>query len=217
MIRRLLLVVLGLLALAACTPATVTPAVVASPVTLPGGIAAELAALPIHDPAPMTGYSRAAFLPDEWANPGGCDFRDQVLRLDLHDPSPATGCVVRSGNLPDPYTGATIPFSRSRATVVQIDHIVALGDAWQTGAAAWNAEQRHAFATSVEWELIAVSGRANEQKGDRDAAQWLPVAGFRCEYVARQVEIKRQFGLWTTPAEHAAMAGVLAGCGVVDQ
>jgi hypothetical protein len=179
---------------------------------------AQLAVLPVKGRAPMTGYSRDAFGP-AWADVdrNGCDTRDDVLARDLTGVTtkPGThGCVVTSGTLPDPYSGTVIAFTRGQATsaAVQIDHVVPLGDAWQTGAQAWPADRRRAFANDPQ-ELLAVSGRLNEQKGDGDAATWLPPAvGYRCAYVARQVAVKSAYGLWVTPAEHDALAGVLTGC-----
>ncbi|MCW2693551.1 MAG: hypothetical protein JWM67_2155 [Mycobacterium sp.] len=179
---------------------------------------AQLAALPVKGRAPMTGYSRDAFGP-AWADVdrNGCDTRDDVLARDLTGVTtkPGThGCVVTSGTLADPYSGTVIAFTRGQATsaAVQIDHVVPLGDAWQTGAQAWTADRRRAFANDPQ-ELLAVAGRLNEQKGDGDAATWLPPAvGYRCAYAARQVAVKSAYGLWVTPAEHDALAGVLIGC-----
>lgn len=179
-----------------------------------GAASLALAALPIRDPAPMAGYNRAAFLPHGWADTdrNGCDQRNDVLRRDLTDPLPKRGCVVTSGTLHDPYTGHTEPFTKTHATAVQIDHVVALGDAWATGAAAWTPDQREQFATD-EAELLAVDGPQNEAKGDRDASQWLPPdPAFQCRYVAKQVAVKTKYKLWTTVLEHAAMAGVLNRC-----
>jgi hypothetical protein len=98
------------------------------------------------------------------------------------------------------------------STAVQVDHVVALGDAWQTGAQALTGGQRLAFANDPG-NLLAVAGRVNEQKSDSDAASWLPPnRAFRCGYVARQLAVKRKYRLWLTPAEKAAIAGVLSSC-----
>ena len=95
---------------------------------------------------------------------------------------------------------------------VQIDHVVALGDAWQKGAQQWTSAERVAFANDP-LELLAVSGPANQQKGDADTATWLPPnKAFRCAYVARQVAVKRKYRLWVTAAEEQAMIRVLSGC-----
>ncbi|MCL6550402.1 MAG: HNH endonuclease family protein [Acidothermus cellulolyticus] len=183
----------------------------------PGSAAALLATLPIKGRAPMTGYSREKFGP-AWADVdhNGCDTRDDILRRDLIDITyvPGSHCRIASGVLHDPYTGKTIHFVRGETTslAVQIDHIVALGDAWQTGAQQWSAAKRELFANDP-LELVAVDGPTNEQKGDADAASWLPPnKAFRCAYVARQIRVKAKYGLWVTQAEHDAMARVLANC-----
>ena len=194
-----------------------------APPSTTGGVLIALAGLLIKGRAPMTGYSRAQFGPawsDDTIEPfghNGCDTRNDVLRRDLRSASikPGTnGCVVLSGTLHDPYTATVIAFRRGSATSskVQIDHVVALGDAWQTGAQQWSADQRQRLANDP-LNLIAVDGPTNEQKGDADAASWLPPnKAFRCAYVARQVAVKSKYRLWMTRAEHDASAGVLARC-----
>ena len=95
---------------------------------------------------------------------------------------------------------------------MQIDHVVALSDAWQKGAQQWTPARRLAFANDP-LNLLAVDGALNAQKCDGDAATWLPPAkGFRCAYVARQVAVKAKYGAWVTQAEHDAIARVLAAC-----
>jgi hypothetical protein len=144
----------------------------------------------------------------------GCDTRDDVLSRDLTGRTYERGdtCVVESGTLADPYTRTRIRFTRGDGSQVDIDHVVALGDAWATGAFRWDAAKREALANDP-FNLLAVDASANRQKGDGDAATWLPHnKGFRCDYVARQVGVKARYGLWTTPAEHDAMQRVLDGC-----
>jgi hypothetical protein len=179
--------------------------------------------LPVKGRAPLTGYSRAQFGPawtDDVTVPdghNGCDTRNDILRRDLTAvviKAGTAGCVVSSGLLHDPYTGTVIAFTRGVSTsdAVQIDHVVALGDAWQTGAQQLNLAVRTNMANDP-LELLAVSGPINEQKGDADAASWLPPnKAFRCSYVARQVAVKMAYHLWVTPAEHDAIARVLATC-----
>jgi hypothetical protein len=90
--------------------------------------------------------------------------------------------------------------------------VVALSDAWQKGAQQLSTEMRTAFANDP-LNLLATDGPTNTQKGDGDAATWLPPnKGFRCEYVARQVSVKARYGLWVTQAEHDTSAGILASC-----
>ena len=118
-----------------------------------------------------------------------------------------------TGVLHNPYTGAMISFaSGATAGAVQIDHVVALGDAWQTGAQQLTARQRVNFANDPI-ELLAVDQHSNEQKSESDAASWLPAAkGYRCAYVARQVAVKAKYHLWVTTAEKTAITRVLATC-----
>jgi hypothetical protein len=188
-----------------------------------GSALAALAALPVKGRAPMTGYSREAFGPawtdDTDADGGhnGCDTRNDVLRRDLRSIvlKPGTGgCVVLRGTLHDPYTGRAIDFLRGERTslAVQIDHVVALADAWQTGAQQLPAGQRERLANDP-LELLAVDGPTNQRKGAGDAATWLPPAKpFRCAYVGRQIAVKRAYHLWVTRAEADAMRRVLAAC-----
>lgn len=185
----------------------------------PVGTAAELlATLPVKGRAPKTGYGREAFGP-AWADVdgNGCDTRDDVLRRDLEAVSlrrGSDGCRVSRGTLHGPYTGKTIAFRAGEGTseAVQIDHVVALSDAWQTGAQQLTAAQRQALANDP-LNLLAVDGPANQAKSDADAASWLPPrTAYRCPYVARQVAVKAKYGLWVTRAERDAIARVLAGC-----
>jgi hypothetical protein len=178
---------------------------------------ALLGTLAVKGRAPMTGYSRAEF-GAAWAdtNRNGCDTRNDVLRRDLVRKAvkPGTnGCVVLSGDrAPDPYTGATIHFVRGGASEIDIDHVVALGNSWITGASRWSDRKRLALANDP-LNLLAVDASANRQKGDGDAATWLPGnKGFRCAYVARQVAVKAKYQLWVTSAERDAIARVLGTC-----
>jgi hypothetical protein len=160
----------------------------------------------------MTGYSRDAFGP-AWldANRNGCDERNDILTRDLSDRT-AENCRILTGSLADPYTTQTIAYVYGDGTQVDIDHIVALGNAWVSGASRWPIRQRAALATD-SLNLLAVDASANRQKGDGDAATWLPSnKAYRCAYVARQVAVKAKFGLSVTPAETAAIARVLATC-----
>ena len=182
---------------------------------------AGLATLPVKGRAPKTEYSRAQFGP-AWtddvtvaAGHNGCDTRNDILRRDLQavviKPG-SNGCTVLSGVLRDPYTNTTIHFNRDNGDAVQIDHMVSLSDAWQTGAQNLTRAARTNLANDP-LELLAVSGSANEQKGDADAASWLPPnKAFRCPFVARQVAVKVRYHLWVSPPEHDAIARVLATC-----
>ena len=176
-----------------------------------------LATLPIKGRAPKTGYDRVLF-GQAWldVDRNGCDTRNDTLKRDLTAITYVNSvpCKVKSGMLADPYTGSSISFLRGQATstAVQIDHVVALSDAWQKGAQQLTFEQRTAFANDP-LNLQATDGPTNQKKGDGDAATWLPPnKGFRCEYVARQISVKATYALWVTQAEHDAMARILGDC-----
>lgn len=175
---------------------------------------AALEMLPVKGRAPKTGYKRAQF-GDGWAKLGNCDTRNLILQRDLKDTILEDDkCKVRTGALNDPYTGKDIAFTRGASTsaAVQIDHVVALSNAWQTGAQQLSTERRMQLANDP-LELLAVDGPANQQKGDGDAATWLPSnKPFRCQYIARQIAVKRKYALWVTEPEKAAMARVLSSC-----
>jgi hypothetical protein len=183
------------------------------PVNLTGDAAKALEVIPVKGRAAKTGYARTQF-GDGWSTQQGCDTRNIILHRDLIDTTVDEACRVVSGTLNDPYTGKTITFTRGEATsqAVQIDHVIALSNAWQTGAQGLTAEQRIALANDP-LELLAVDGAANQQKSDGDAATWLPAnKAFRCQYVARQIAVKAKYQLWVTAAEKGAMASVLSAC-----
>ena len=102
--------------------------------------------------------------------------------------------------------------NRDEVSKIQIDHVVALSDAWQKGAQYMDYDVRNAMATDP-LNLIAVDGDANKKKSDGDAATWLPPnKRFRCQYVARQVSVKYKYSLWVTDAEKQAIGRILANC-----
>ena len=141
--------------------------------------------------------------------------RDKILARDLTNvKSKNDTCEVASGVLRDPYTGKTINFMRGAETssAIQIDHVVAIGNAWQTGAQQISQAEREQMYNDP-LELLAVDGPANQQKSDGDAATWLPPnKSFRCEYIARQIAVKQKYSLWVTSAERDAMTRILASC-----
>ena len=173
-----------------------------------------LETLTVKGKAPKTGYSRSAF--SHWRDPdrNGCDARNDILKRDLINVvfKEDTGeCKVVSGVLNDPYSGLAIEFTLGKSDV-DIDHVVALSHAWQVGAFQWSDAKRLEFANDP-LNLLAVSARLNRQKGDADAATWLPPAkSYRCAYVSRQVVVKVKYGLWITAAEKSAIQRVLASC-----
>ncbi|MFJ5265929.1 HNH endonuclease family protein [Streptomyces sp. NPDC088387] len=180
-----------------------------------GGAAMTAAeALTVKGRAPRTGYDRDRF-GSPWADTdsNSCDTRDDILKRDLEEVEFTDGtCKVASGTLdPDPYTGKDVTYERGRSEV-DIDHLVALSDAWQKGAQQWDPSKRIAFANDP-LNLLAVDAGTNRSKSDGDTATWLPPnKPYRCTYVAAQVAVKRKYGLWVTSAEREAMTRVLSGC-----
>ena len=168
--------------------------------------------------AAKTGYTRAQF-GQTWADVdrNGCDTRNDILKRDLTAEvfkEKTRDCVVVSGTLIDPFSGETIKFVRGNVSSmeVQIDHVVALSNAWQTGAFKLSIKERTAFANDP-LNLLAVKGRLNSQKGDGDAATWLPpLKSYRCDYVARQIAVKIKYRLWFTAPEKEAMVRILKSC-----
>jgi len=179
---------------------------------------AVLETLAVKGRAPKTGYTRAQFGP-AWADVdrNGCDTRNDILKRDLTGEvfrAKTRDCVVESGTLIDPFSGETINFVRGNTSSmeVQIDHVVALSNAWQTGAFKLSIKDRTAFANDP-MNLLAVKGRLNSQKGDGDAATWLPpLKSFRCDYVSRQIAVKLKYKLWFTAPEKEAMIRILKSC-----
>lgn len=212
-LRRAVVALVAAAALAGCagppSSAGVEPASVDTPGVTAVTAAEALAALPVKGRAPMTGYSRAQF-GKGWADPdgNGCDSRRDVLARQ------AVGEPVRRGkaqcvftaDIVDSFSGAVIP-----STNADVDHVVALGDAWAKGAQQIGAAQREALANDP-LNLLAVASSVNRQKGDSDAATWLPLKPARCGYVARQVAVKSRYGLWVALAERDAIARVLGDC-----
>ncbi|TWS18913.1 DUF1524 domain-containing protein [Tsukamurella asaccharolytica] len=196
------------------------PAASAEPPSAPIGASAAEAALTtlaVKGRAPKTGYARSQF-GQAWSDDvtveygrNGCDTRNDILRRDLVNvqlKAGTNGCKVLAGSLRDPFTGSTVDLAD-----VQIDHTVPLSDAWQKGAQQWTAEKRRDFANDPR-NLRAVDGRANRQKGDGDAATWLPSnKAYRCDYAQQIVEVKRLYGLWVTQAEANALGRLLGDCG----
>ncbi len=172
--------------------------------------------IPIKGRAPKTGYSRAAFGP-QWSDVdrNGCDTRNDILKRDLINivfREKTRDCVIESGVLLDPFSNMEIKFERGQKSsmLVQIDHVVSLSNAWQTGIFQSSLKERTAFANDPI-NLLAVKGSLNSQKGDGDAATWLPPhKPFRCKYVALQINVKAKYGLWVTRAEQEAMVRILS-------
>jgi hypothetical protein len=172
--------------------------------------------LPVKGRAAKTGYSREQF--PHWKDPdkNGCDARNDILKRDLTKvtfKADTNNCKVISGKLLDPYSNKLISFDLSKsASTIDIDHVVALSNAWQTGAFQLTLTQRTNFANDP-LNLLAVDYKLNRQKGDGDAATWLPpYKSYRCTYVARQVSVKAKYKLWVTAPEKSAISNLLTAC-----
>lgn len=210
----LTLTLAGALALAGCETPSDRPDPSGTRTAAAGTALQAVETLTVKGRAPRTGYDRDEF-GSAWADTdrNGCGTRDDVLAEQLSGVArDADGCKVLSGVLdPDPYTGTRIAFVRGRSKV-DIDHLVALSDAWQKGAQQWSAGKRRAFANDA-LNLVAADSSTNRRKGDGDTATWLPPnKAYRCTYVAGQVSVKAKYGLWVTAAEKDAMTRVLSGC-----
>lgn len=185
--------------------------------TASGPAAEALDGLRVDDHPSAAGYDREAFGYRKTDVDGnGCDVREDVLARDMTDVvyRRRGTCQVAAGVLNDPYTGKVIHFSRGETTskAVQIDHVVALQNAWQSGAKSWDTAQRYRFGNDL-YNLLAVDGPSNEEKGSASAAYWLPTnSGYRCSYVARQIGVKEKYELSVTSQEKRAMKAVLHGC-----
>ena len=169
--------------------------------------------LEVKGRAPKTDYSREQFY-NGWPTVDGCNLRQRILKREFGDSAVLDGCTVISGEYDEPYTGKHLVFKEREeiSKGVQIDHIVALSDAWQKGAQNLEASERYQIATDP-LNLIAVDASTNQKKSDGDAATWLPPnKAFRCQYVARQVSVKYKYHLWVTEAEKNAISGILETC-----
>jgi hypothetical protein len=194
-------------------PAWMKPVVPVHPVPQ-GRALSALDGLAVKGRTAKDSYDREAF-GQAWqdVDRNGCDTRNDILRRDLAGVVFMEGskCRVAGGSFHEPYTGQFMDFRRGSESsrAVQIDHVVALGDA---GAQGLTASQRQSLANDP-LNLIAADGTANQQKSAADAATWLPKnKSIRCHYVARQISVKAAYGLWVTEAEKDAMTRVLGSC-----
>ncbi len=169
--------------------------------------------LEVKGRAPKTGYKREEFY-SGWPNVDGCSLRQRIILREFGDSAVLDGCNVVAGEYDEPYTGEHLKFKEKAeiSSGVQIDHVVALSDAWQKGAQYFDADKKYAIATDP-LNLLAVDASANKKKSDGDAATWLPPnKKFRCQYVARQASVKYKYSLWVTEAEKEAILRVLESC-----
>ena len=146
----------------------------------------------------------------------GCDERNGILRTQLTDVEFRAGstCVVVAGVLDDPYTGQEIVFTKAEASKVHVDHLLPLSAAWDLGASEWSQEQRIAFASDTEAELVAVDGRANMSKSDSTLSEWLVPdnPAYQCEYVSAYLAVSIKYALPITAADHDAATVRASSC-----
>ena len=165
--------------------------------------------LPVKGRAQKTGYSREEFY-NSWPTIDGCSLRQRIIKRELGDSavvSSEDNCTVVSGEYDEPYTGSHLIFYQKSdlSSGVQIDHVVALSDAWQKGAQKLTKEDRYSLATDP-LNLLAVDAKTNMKKSDGDASTWLPPnKKFRCAYVASQISVKYKYSLWVSEAEKEIM------------
>ena len=168
----------------------------------------ELVVAPEH----RDGYDRELF--PHWidADLDGCNTRREVLIAQAVVPPTVTGtCNLTGGEWISPYDGVTL----RNADDVQIDHVVALAEAWYSGAYAWTTERRERFANDLDvpWELNAVSPDINETKAAYDPAEWLPpLRSYLCPYLEDWIGTKVRWGLTIDPREKRALAKLVPRC-----
>lgn len=157
----------------------------------------------------LDGYSRAKF--PHWIDQGkNCNTREVVLKRDGTNVQQDSGCAAVSGKWVSPYDGATW----TKASDLDIDHVVPLAEAWKSGAAKWTTARRQQLANDLTHsQLIAVTDNVNQEKGDKDPAKWLPPkASYHCEYARMWVWVKHVYGMSADSAEKAALKKILDGC-----
>lgn len=156
-----------------------------------------------------TGYDRDLF--PHWSNQGdNCNTREAVLQRDGQDVETDDQCRATAGTWESVYDGE----AWTDAADLDIDHVVPLAEAWDSGADAWGDDEREAFANDLTGpQLLAVTNSVNRAKGDKDPAEWLPpLESYHCTYAASWVEVKHSYDLSVDQAEHDALADILAGC-----
>lgn len=156
-----------------------------------------------------TGYDRDLF-PTWITISGTCNTREYILKRDGSNVVTDSACAATSGSWYSPYDGATW----TAASDLDIDHLVPLAEAWDSGASAWTTARRQSFANDVTRpQLIAVTDNVNQSKGDQDPATWMPsVTSYRCTYVRAWVQVKYYYGLSVDSAEKSALTSYLANC-----
>lgn len=208
--RRLGLIVLSILLLTGLGLSGSTTASAYPPDPPSEAVAREnLATLTVEAPGSDDGYDRDLF-PHWHAVEGNCDTRETVLKRDGSGVSTGDDCYPTSGSWYSVYDSETL----SDPSDVHIDHIVALSEAWKSGADAWTTDRREEFANDLTHsQLIAVSASSNMSKGDSDPAEWKPEnENVWCIYAREWVDVKHVYGLSVDSAEKTALLGMLDRC-----
>lgn len=141
-------------------------------------------------------------------NDSGCNTRYDMLFGSLSKAKKGNAkCAVQSGELFDYYTGKTV----SDINKVHIDHVVSKKNAWDSGGSEWDADTWAEYVNDEKRVLLAVSAEANQSKGSKDAADWLPEnTAYWCKYVIQQIEIKSYYDLSVRQAEKDRMSEILS-------
>ncbi len=170
--------------------------------------------LPVEKEGPRAGYHRREFKHWVDSDRDGCDTRAEVLLRDAVTAPEITGrCTIAkdTGTWYSWYDDTT----QTSKLDVDIDHMVALGEAWDSGARTWTAAEREAYANDLDdpRALLAVHDKSNQSKVDRDPAEWMPPAvAAPCRYITDWVVVKVRWGLSADGREHAAIQRIAAGC-----
>lgn len=176
----------------------------------------QLASLNVERPYAPYEYDREAFGPSwEDVDHNGCDTRNDILDRDLHDVTTEdNGCVVLSGVYGDPYSGQIVEFDKGgNSQDIHIEHVVALEDAWDSGAWKWTEEKRLAFANDP-MVLAVVDGSANQAKGSDSISEWMPpYEGAHCAYGAQYLEIVSTYDLSVSQEDFRALSQLHTQCG----
>ncbi|WP_377272799.1 HNH endonuclease family protein [Peterkaempfera sp. SMS 1(5)a] len=209
-LRRGICATLGTAALAAGTLlASGTPAQAALPTPIAASTARTyLSSLTVAAESHADTYNRDLF-PTWITISGTCDTREYVLKRDGSNVVTDSSCKATSGSWTSAYDNVTT----TNASTFDIDHLVPLSEAWDSGAWAWTTAQRQGFANdTTRPQLLAVSASSNRSKGDQDPAEWLPQASYQCIYARAWVQVKHYYGLSVDSTEKSALSGILNGC-----
>jgi len=197
-------------ATAALTLFSSTPAQAALPTPIAASTARSyLSSMTATTEHSRTGYSRDLF--PHWITISGtCNTRETILKRDGTGVVTDSACAATSGSWYSPYDGATW----SAASDVDIDHLIPLAEAWDSGADNWTTSKRQNLANDLSRpQLLAVTDNVNQSKGDQDPATWWPSrSAYRCTYARAWVQVKHYYGLTVDSAEKSALSSVLNGC-----